>query len=316
MSKKVLVIGGNGFIGTNIANHLYDQGYEVEIYDIAPKENGFKNYVGNILTDDNLDSIIKQFDNIIYLVTSVSPKKSMDFPEKSYTQDIPMLLRVLDSCNRTGKGKKVIFSSSGGTVYGEGLGKELREDYVIETPINHYANCKLACEKILLLYNNLYGMNNVVLRISNPYGKEQKPESGVGIITTFVDKLNKGETLTLYGKGDTVRDFIDVEDVAIAFEKAIEYENQENVTPVFNVGSGIGLSLKEILDIISQAMEIEPKVDYLPARSFDVKSNILNMEKSHQYLGLNPSTREKVVDSIADYAKNKKKVQGKQLCLK
>lgn len=303
MSKKILIMGGNGFIGSNIANHLYNNGYEVSIYDIAGKDNGYQNYVGNILTDDHLEEIISQYDNIIYLITSVSPKKSMDFPETSYTQDIPMLLKVLEYCRKTGEGKKVIFSSSGGTVYGEGKDKILKEDKVIEEPINHYANCKLACEKILLLYNRLYNMNNIILRISNPYGKGQNPASGIGAITTFIDKISKNEEITLYGNGNTVRDFIDVYYVADAFKKAIEYEKNIGVLPVFNVGSGIGLSLNDIINIISSSLNIVPNIKYLPERSFDVKINILDMEKSCRYLGLERHTKESIEESISNYAK-------------
>ena len=303
MNKKVLVMGGNGFIGNNIVEHLAKNGYEVEIYDIAGKDNGYKNHIGNVLTDDNLEKLISDFDNIIYLITSVSPKKSMDFPEKSYTQDIPMLLRVLDCCIKTGYGKKVIFSSSGGTVYGEGLNKILKEDEVIEEPINHYANCKLACEKILLLYNKLYKMNNIILRISNPYGRGQNPSSGVGAITTFTDKILKCEEITLFGNGDTIRDYIDVYYVADAFLKAIEYKNENNITPVFNVGSGIGLCLKDIIDIISSSLNVIPNINYLPERPFDVKSNILNTEKAQKYLGLKAHTKEEIEQSISNYAR-------------
>lgn len=304
MNKKVLIMGGNGFIGSNIAEYLFKKGYEVVIYDISYRDNGYKNYIGNILTDDNLDKIIGQFDNIIYLITSVSPKKSMDFPMESYTQDIPMLYRVLEACKNSGTGKKVIFSSSGGTVYGESLGKELREDYVIEEPISNYGISKLTSEKMLLLYNRLFGMNNVILRISNPFGKGQNPASGVGVITTFADCIINGKTITLYGSGDTIRDFIDVEFVAESFYKALEYQKENDVTPVFNVGSGIGLSLKEIINIISSALNIEPNIKYIESRPFDVKKNVLNMEKSSKYLGLEAHTRESIENSIEYYVKS------------
>ena len=306
MNKKVLIMGGNGFIGSNIANYLFDRGYEVDIYDLFAKDNGYKNYVGNILTDDHLEEIIANYDNIIYLITSVSPKKSMEFPEESYTQDVPMLIRVLDICKKYGENKKVIFSSSGGTVYGEGKGKRLSEDSVVEQPINHYAICKLACEKILLLYNKLYKMNNVILRIANPYGKGQNPASGVGVITTFADRIIKGEKITLYGDGNTIRDFIDIDSVSEAFYRALEWKNEENIPAVFNVGSGIPMSLTQIIQIISNVLKIQPQIEFLPEREFDVKENVLDMSKSMKHLGLNTSNnhQEKIEEYILQMKKN------------
>lgn len=302
MNKKVLIIGGNGFIGSNIADYLSKNNIIPEIYDLFQKDNGYTSYQGNILTDDRLDEIIKQYDTIIYLVTSVSPKKSMEFPEESYTQDIPMLLKVLDSCVKNGKTKKIIFSSSGGTVYGEGLNRKLCEEGCTEEPINHYAICKLACEKILILYNKLHGMNNVILRISNPYGKGQNPSSGVGVITTFVDKIINGEKITLYGDGTVVRDFVDIEFVCNAFLKAILWENDENINPVFNVGSGKALNLNDIINIISKTLGVNPDIEYLPERTFDVKYNVLNMEKSKKVLGLDVSDdfENKIIDYIKE----------------
>lgn len=303
MSKKVLVMGGNGFIGQNIVRYFAEAKYEVEIYDLYVKDNGFKNYTGNVLTDDNLDEIISKFDTIVYLITSVSPKKSMEFPIESYTQEIPMLIKVLDSCLKS-KCKRVLFSSSGGTVYGEAIKDKLEEDTTVEQPINHYAVCKLTCEKILMLYNKLYGMENIILRVSNPYGIGQKPSSGVGVITTFADKIIKGEVINLYGNGDVVRDFIDVNKVAEAFYKASEWDFDPSIQPVFNVGSGYPLSINDIIKIISEALEINPSINYLESRSFDVKRNVLDMKKTNKYLKM--SEQENEIESIKNYVKEMK----------
>ncbi len=307
--NKVLIMGGNGFIGSNVVDYLTNKNIDVDIYDLFVKDNGHRNYQGNILTDDKLDDIINNYDSIIYLITSVSPKKSMDFPTESYVQDIPMLLRVLESCVKSSHCKQIIFSSSGGTVYGEGIGKELKEDSVVEEPINHYAICKVACEKILLLYNKLYGMNNIILRIANPYGKGQNPASGVGVITTFLDKIIKGEKISLYGDGSIVRDFVDIQTVCEAFYKALQWNAQKEVVPVFNVGSGIALSLKDIIDIISSTLNIEPAIEYLEDRPFDVKKNVLDMTKSKEILGLEIPTDdcEKIKEYINEVTGNLKK---------
>lgn len=297
--KKVLIMGGNGFIGKNLTNYFIENGIDVAIYDLFVSDSGIKTYQGNIMTDDKLGEIIKQYDTIVYLITSVSPKKSMDFPETSYTQDIPMLLRTLDCCVN-GDVKRVIFSSSGGTVYGEGNDVTLNEN-TNEQPINHYAICKLASEKILQLYNKLYGMENIILRISNPYGIGQNPASGVGVITTFAQKIISDEKILLFGDGTISRDFIHIDEVCEAFYKAYLWNYDSSITPVFNVGSGQAITLNEVVEIISGTLEKTPIVEYLPSRPFDVKHNVLDMEKTRKYLGFDPHEDE--TQNIKQYVK-------------
>lgn len=201
-----------------------------------------------------------------------------------------MVLRTLECCVNNNI-KRVIFASSGGTVYGEGNGIFLDEN-TIEQPVNHYAICKLTAEKILQLYNKLYGMENIILRISNPYGIGQNPASGVGAITVFAKKIIENEKITIYGDGTNSRDFIHVDEVCEAFYKAYLWEFNNDITPVFNVGSGQAISLNQIVELISQVLEKTPIVEYIPSRGFDVKHNVLDMNKTQEYLGFFPDVDE------------------------
>lgn len=289
--KKVLVIGGNGFIGTNVTNYLINNGVYTSTYDLYKGNVGIENYQGNILDDENFESIIEGNDAIIYLITTVSPKKSMESPESAYKIDIPLLIKTLDICVKKNV-KRVIFSSSGGTIYGETYTEKAREDDM-KFPINNYAICKLTCENILNMYNNLYSMENISLRISNPYGVGQRPESGVGVITTFVDKICKCEELNLFGDGTITRDFVDVSNVAAAFYNAVNWNFVKDIDPVFNIGSGNGISLNEIIEIIEQTLNVAASINYLPKREFDVQNNVLDVSKAKKYLGYKPSLDEK-----------------------
>ncbi len=302
--KKVLVIGGTGFIGKNIVTELKTHNIFTGCYDLVDKNYGDNNYVGNVLYDDNLEDIIKSYDQIVYLITSVSPKKSMECPKEPYMNDIPILLKVLDIAKNNNK-KRVVFASSGGTIYGENGFKPSKEDDFNE-PINHYAICKLTSEKILEMYNKLYDMENISLRISNPFGYGQNPKSNVGAITVFSNRMINNENITLFGDGNIIRDYVDVSEVAEAFRLALDTDFKNlDVKPVFNVGSGVGLSLNEIISIISETLNIEPKIDYKEKRKFDVQYNVLDISRAKKYLDYNPCDNE--VENIKRYVRTLKK---------
>lgn len=301
--KKVLIIGGSGFIGKNITQKLIEHNVFIGSYDLYKNLYACENYIGNIKDDKNFESIISRYDEIIYLITTVSPKQSMESPEATYINDIPLLLKTLDACMNSGV-KRIIYSSSGGTVYGDSDGKRLNETDFNE-PLNHYAVGKLTCEKILEMYNSLYGMENISLRISNPFGKGQNPNSGVGFITAVINQIKCGNKIELYGDGSVVRDFVDVEDVAEAFYLATEWKYDKSIIPVFNIGSGEGASLKEIVYLISELLEIEPQIKFMPKRDFDVLYNVLDISKAQKELGYEPRSNIKLtISKYIDYINN------------
>lgn len=283
--KKILVVGGGGFLGQNIVRHFQQQQYEVGIYDVhIPDFLRTKNisyYVGDVINDSNLDSIVSQYDIIAYLISAIMPGDSMKRPLSSYSTDIPLLITLLESCIRSNV-KRVIYSSSGGTVYGENCKPNKESDLV--APKNHYAICKIACEHILQLYNSLYGMENIILRISNPFGIGQRMSSGVGVITAFVHSVLCGEDIKIYGDGSNVRDYIEVSEVARAFEHALVWPFNKKISPVFNIGSGQGLRVSDIVKLVSETLDIKPMVSFSPFREFDVKYNVLNIAKAQKYL--------------------------------
>lgn len=300
--KKVLVIGGTGFIGLNIVKKLISHNMDVSIYDIKKcDELGIKCFSGNIKDDKDFCDIVGNYDSIIYLITTVSPKKSMEDPVLTYMEDIPLLIKTLDACISNNV-KQVIFASSGGTVYGDTNGIRSKEEDFNE-PINHYAVGKLTCEKILEMYNKLYNMENISLRISNPYGIGQNPKSGVGVITAFAEQVKNGKTINLFGDGSITRDFIDVSDVAESFYLALNWKFDKNINPVFNIGSGKGITLKQIADLVYDVFNEEENINYLPERDFDVKYSVLDISKAEKYLGYKPHEDE--MSKIRKYVEEK-----------
>lgn len=283
--EKVLLLGGSGFLGRNIANELLGKGYIVGIYDRVSCDvpNVFL-YDRDINTDDSLHTIVQQYDVIIYLISSGVPQLSMESPLDYYCNEIRNVIKVLDVC-KSNNIIRVIFASSGGTVYGDSDKPNLEDN--IEVPKSHYGICKLMCEKIFLLYNNVYGMDNIILRLSNVYGDYFKANSNVGAINIFIQRIINKNSVVIYGNDEIVRDYIDVKKVAEVFCNAIEWNNTDEILPVFNIGSGVGISLKQLITMLSEELQKTVRVEYGYGREWDVKKNILNISKAKKYLDLN-----------------------------
>ena len=286
---KVLVIGGNGFLGSNIICELKNNGYNVSVLDIkAPftQLTDVDYFVGSISNIQLLPEIMERHDYLIYLKSSTTPNSSMIDVNKAYMEDLPDLISVCRLCLECSI-KKIVFASSGGTVYAQSNMERPYQEEDLTCPINHYGISKLAAENILLMYNKLFGMKNVVLRISNPYGIGQTSLSGVGAITTFAEKMITGQTIQVYGKGNIVRDYVEVSDVSRAFALALN-ETIYSDFSVFNIGSGKGFSIMQIIHLLQEYLRIEPKIEFLPERIFDISYNVLDITKAGKELGYFP----------------------------
>ncbi|WP_242396870.1 NAD-dependent epimerase/dehydratase family protein [Clostridium butyricum] len=307
MKKKCILFGGGGFIGKNLAFALNDQGYDVTIYDVYVRKafsedeiKEFKIIEKNYFDDNELEKSIAGNDVIIHLISSVNPAKSMIEPSKCYSNDLIKTIELLDAAKENNI-SKVVFISSGGTVYGNYEAESYSED-MPNNPINHYGIMKLSIEKIMLMYNSLYNMNNVILRVSNPYGRGQNPKNKLGAISVFTQEILDGNTIHIYGDGETVRDYIYIDDVIGAIEKAINYKVTSQITPVFNVGSGIGTTLNQLLKYISSILNKEYTVEYVHSRGIDVHRSVLNIDKSKKELGMD--IKHDVKEGIASYIRS------------
>lgn len=289
-ARKVLVIGGNGFIGSNIVCELKNKGYHVSVVDIkAPlvpviDVNYFTISIGNtqILSD-----IMPGHDYVIYLKSSTNPNSSMIHTDKAYIEDLPELISVCKLCLECSI-EKIVFASSGGTVYTRlNMERPYREEDPTN-PINHYGISKVAAENILLMYNKLHGMKNVILRVANPYGLGQNSLSGVGAITTFAEKMLTNQNIQVYGNGDIVRDYVEISDVCKAFALALDEKNN-SAFPIYNIGSGKGFSIIQIIHLLQEYLQIQPNIEFLPKRDFDIPYNVLDISKAGKELQYYPT---------------------------
>jgi UDP-glucose 4-epimerase len=277
---RVLVLGGSGFLGSHIVDKFLAEKHDVAVYDLYPERfrrspRGIKFFTGDFGNVGALSELIATgFEAVIHCVSTTTPKSSNESPEFDIQSNVIGTLNLLDICVRHGIGK-LVFLSSGGTIYGDiGDAAMVDESHPVR-PMCSYGVSKLSIEHYLDVYRHLRGLDYVALRLSNPYGERQSPLRALGALTVFLHKALKKQNVEIWGDGSVTRDFIYVGDVATAVYLA----TVNPISGVFNVGTGTGLSLRDILSHISDVVGIEPSVTWLASRSFDVPRIVLDASK-------------------------------------
>ncbi|WP_371170994.1 NAD-dependent epimerase/dehydratase family protein [Aliiroseovarius sp. 2305UL8-7] len=287
-----LVIGGSGFIGRNLVQKLLDDGAEVRSLDLGPSgisHDRLSTWSGSFLQQELLREALTGVDTVFHLAATAMPREADINPYRDCLDNVGGTLGVLDAALAAGV-KRIVFSSSGGTVYGPTDMVPIKEDHVTH-PINAYGVSKLACEKYLRLYNGREGKDGPIstlsLRIANPYGQHQNIKKAQGALTTFCAKAAEDEMITIWGDGEVERDFIHVRDVADALEVA----GKSDVSGTeINIGSGQGTSLNTLIAEIEAVLGRKVRCDYQAARAIDVKRNYLDIYKAKTQLGWSPTT--------------------------
>jgi UDP-glucose 4-epimerase len=194
-------------------------------------------------------------------------------------------LAMFDLCRKLGV-SRVVFISSGGTIYGRPDLIPTPETAPTE-PITAYGISKLAIEKYLALYQHLYQLDYRVLRVSNPYGPFQTAMNNQGVIAALISRAMHDETVEIWGDGSAVRDFIFIDDVIDAMVSAACDAGTERI---YNIGSGTSHSLREVVAAIQGQLHRDLKIEFKPARPFDVPASVLAIDRARQALGWAPKT--------------------------
>jgi UDP-glucose 4-epimerase len=221
---------------------------------------------------------------VYHFVSTTVPSNSNDDPIYDVRSNVIDTIQLLKSCVEFGV-HKVIFASSA-AVYGLPEALPIPEEHPTN-PISSYGIAKLAIEKYLELFRHLYGLDYLALRISNLYGPYQNPMGHQGVIGMFLHHVHKGESLTVWGDGSTLRDYLYISDVVDALERAAKIDSQERV---LNGGSGRGTSLNELLQLIAGIVGLHPTVEYLPARAADIPASVLDISRARAELDWSPKT--------------------------
>ena len=289
---KILVTGGAGFIGSHIVDAYVALGHKVWVIDDQssgkPSQvNRKARYSRMDVTDKKkLAALFKRrrFDVVNHHAAQIDVRRSVREPEFDAQINIMGLLNVLKQCRETGV-KKIIFSSSGGTVYGE-CSRGAATEASPEVPLSPYGVSKLASEKYIIAQASLTNLKYTVLRYSNVYGPRQDPHGEAGVVAIFAQRLLKNEPISIFGDGRQTRDFVYVKDVARANVLALTRANNQ----IINIGTGKSTSVNELHSTMASILGLQRAPVLKPARPGELFRSLLNIGKAKSILGWSPKT--------------------------
>lgn len=282
---KILILGGSGFLGKNLVRQLL-QSYENTVVSFDRCEStlvhsNLAQIVGEFDCDTDFVSLTYGMDIVVHCISTTSPRNFSGFyPE--FQDNVLPTIRLLDACKENSV-KKVVYLSSGGTVYGESDENLLSEEHCCN-PICAYGVHKLSVEKIAHVYTHLNWVKCDVVRLANPYGPEQVTK-GVGVISAFIRKIMEGSPIELIGDSSNLRDYIYIDDAINAIQAVIQYRGEVDL---FNIGTGVGTSVNELIRIISEKLQLTPQIIRIPGEGVDVSKNILDISRLKKETGFTP----------------------------
>lgn len=290
---RVTVLGGFGFIGAALTERCIEEGHEVTVFSRPSSDHGrlahlagqYRLVTGDFSISDEVLPALKSADIVVHLISGSVPGSSIARPVDDVETNVLPSLKLFQACVEQGVGK-VVFISSGGTVYGVSNGLPSKEcDFC--RPIVPYAASKEMIEKYLAVFAHHHALDYTVLRLSNPYGPKQVARAGQGVIAAWMERLKRGEAVEIWGDGNVVRDYIYIDDAVSAIMLAMSGKASRRI---FNVGSGVGYSLNQLHEVMERSLRINLPVVYKPGRAVDVPVNILDISEIKQSLGWSPMT--------------------------
>ncbi|MFN7987078.1 MAG: NAD-dependent epimerase/dehydratase family protein [Thermoanaerobaculia bacterium] len=284
---SVLVTGGAGFIGSHLADALLARGHRVVVLDDlstgdarrVPREARFAK--GDV-RDPGLDALLREekVDTVFHLAAQVDVRKSVEDPVLDAEVNVLGTIRVAQAAGLA-RVSHVVFSSSGGAIYGDPVGERADEDHPLN-PCSPYGVAKLAGEKYLAALAPDAGFLLTVLRYANVYGPRQDGRGEAGVVGIWMNRLLSGQDAVVNGDGGQTRDFVHVADVVAANQAAFVHR-----TPgVFNVGTGIETSVRELYGLVAAACGVEAAPRFGPAKPGEQRRSVLDPARARAILGL------------------------------
>jgi UDP-glucose 4-epimerase len=289
---RCVVFGGDGFIGSHICELLLQRGHPVVAFDRSRhftalahlQDPRLERVSGDFLDQKEVAEVLQPGDRVFHLVSTTIPAVSNANMVFDVETNVLATIRLLEACVEAGV-ERVLYASSGGTVYGNP-----ERPRALETdparPMVSYGITKLTNEHYCRLFRQQFGLRTLALRCSNPYGPRHQTRAQ-GVIPVFLRLIRDDTPLQIWGDGSVVRDYVYVRDLAEAFLLAAEYQGD---LTTFNLGSGEGASLRELIDLMRDVTGREPQVEYKPGRPFDIPRIVLDIGRAERELGWRPRT--------------------------
>lgn len=273
-------------MGSHLCIALIRLGHGVRVFErmAAPRGNESLEWVvGDLARPEQIDAAVAGCDIVFHLASTTLPHTSNDDPAQDVHSNVEGTIALLDAMCRHRVGK-IVFVSSGGTVYGIPQSIPITEQHPTD-PVCSYGIAKLAIEKYLHLYRVLHGVDYCVLRLANLYGELQRSDRAQGAVAVFLHHVVHGKTLEIWGDGSVVRDYIHVGDAVDALTAAAFTEVPSHI---YNIGSGHGTSLLELIATIATVTGLRPSIEFKPSRPFDVPISVLDISRARAELGWYP----------------------------
>lgn len=284
--KKALVTGGAGFIGSNIAEELLKQEWDVRVVDNI--SSGYKENLdgldiefikGDIANKEISNSVCEDIDVVFHLAACVGRQKSIEDPVLDATTNLIGTVSILEGMVKN-KVKKIVYSSSA-AIFGE-LETAFIDEKHPQNADSPYGVTKLAAEKMILAYADIYDITGICLRYFNIYGVNQRYDLYGNVIPVFAERIYNGKDITIFGDGTQTRDFVNVKDIVRA---NILGATKADKTDVYNLGSGSSITINDLAKKMIKISGMDTKIVYAPKRVADVLHCKANTEKVLEILG-------------------------------
>jgi UDP-glucose 4-epimerase len=284
---NILVTGGAGFIGKHLVKFLIENKNNVSILDNFSnsdkkwiskfKKYQIKIFEGDIRNDEDILKATKDQDLVIHLAAKISVEESIKNPSETFEINVKGTEKVLEICKKNNV-KKIIVASSA-AVYGEGNEKYKITEQTKLNAISPYGESKIEMEKEIIKFCSNNQINYVILRFFNIYGLNQSMEYA-GVITKFLEKIEKSENLIIFGDGMQTRDFVAIEDIINSIHNAIEYTENG----IFNIASGEKITIKELAKLMILLSNKTLGIEYVKSKKGDIKYSEADIQLAKNYL--------------------------------
>jgi len=310
--NKIVVFGGDGFIGRHLVKRLasYNKSNEIYVFDRFStyqtdsghpfkKINNVQIVRGNFFNRDEVNDVLKGATYVFHLISSTNPATSQNDPLIDIDTNIRSSVELFQLCAEH-KVKKVIFFSSGGTVYGDIDSKMIREDSAPQ-PLSPYGIGKLTIEHYLRYFKHTHNLNYIVYRVANPYGPGQNIYGKQGVIPIFMHRYITHEPLTIYGDGAMMRDYIYIDDLISMVSESYDKQNKNEV---YNIGNGKGVNINELVTAIEACSQYAIDKKHIESPSTYIQNSVLDTSLFTKEFNLKPTiSLEEGIKRTWDYVK-------------